>query len=131
MNPYYTVFFAPAIEAQLRVVGDILRRTGHLNQDLNQLHGRELGLAVAEGMVAFSKSINAPTTLAELPGFSEEHIERALAAAKDPQLDMKLKNMPVPLNASLVDEYMAPILEAAKTGDFSLIRIWNRLVRIL
>ncbi|NLW56845.1 MAG: iron-containing alcohol dehydrogenase [Firmicutes bacterium] len=122
MNPYYTVFFAPAIEAQLRVVGDILRRTGHLNQDLNQLHGRELGLAVAEGMVAFSKSINAPTTLAELPGFSEEHIERALAAAKDPQLDMKLKNMPVPLNASLVDEYMAPILEAAKTGDFSLIK---------
>ena len=31
---------------------------------------------------------------------------------------MKLKNMPVP-KLSLVDEYMAPILEAAKTGDFS------------
>jgi hypothetical protein len=76
-------------------------------------------------MVAFSKSINSPTTLAELPGFSEQHIERALAAAKDPQLDMKLKNMPVPLKAALVDEYMAPILAAAKTGDFSLIKNMN------
>jgi hypothetical protein len=57
-----------------------------------------------------------------LPGFREEHIHRALAAAKDPQLDMKLKNMPVPLNASLVDEYMAPILEAAKTGKFDVIK---------
>jgi alcohol dehydrogenase len=35
---------------------------------------------------------------------------------------MKLKNMPVPLNAPLGDEYMGPILEAAKTGDFSLIK---------
>ena len=73
-------------------------------------------------MVAFIKSINSPTTLAELPGFSDEHIERALKAAKDPQLDMKLKNMPVPLNASLVDAYMAPILEAAKTGKFDGIK---------
>jgi len=122
MNPYYTVFFAPAIEEKLRVIGDIFWRAGFINRNLNQLRGRELGLAVAEGMVAFCKSIDSPTTLAELPGFSEKHIERALAAAKDPQLDMKLKNMPVPLNASLVDEYMAPILAAAKTGDFSLIK---------
>lgn len=122
MNPYYTVFFAPAIEEQLRMIGEIYRRTGFVSKDLDQLYGRELGLAVAEGMVAFSKSINSPTTLAELPGFSEEHLERALAAAKDPQLEMKLKNMPVPLDASLVDEYMAPILAAAKTGDFSLIK---------
>jgi alcohol dehydrogenase len=35
---------------------------------------------------------------------------------------MKLKNMPVALTASQVDEYMKPILEAAKTGDFSLIK---------
>jgi hypothetical protein len=30
--------------------------------------------------------------------------------------------MPTPLNASLIDEYMKPILEAAKSGDFSLIK---------
>jgi len=35
---------------------------------------------------------------------------------------MKLKNMPIPLNADLIDEYMAPILEAARTGDFSVIK---------
>lgn len=122
MNPYYTVFFAPVVEKQLRLVGEIYKRYGYISVDLDKLSGRELGVAVAEGMVAFSKSINSPTTLAELPGFSDEHIERALKAAKDPQLDMKLKNMPVPLNASLVDAYMAPILEAAKTGKFDGIK---------
>jgi alcohol dehydrogenase len=30
--------------------------------------------------------------------------------------------MPVPLTAEMVDEYMGPILEAAKTGDLGLIR---------
>ncbi len=47
---------------------------------------------------------------------------RALAAAKDPQLKMKLENMPVPLTADMLDDYMAPVLQAAKTGDLSLIR---------
>ena len=122
MNPYYTVFFAPAVEDQLRAVGAIFRNHGFITKDLDQLHGRELGIAVAEGIVAFSKSIKAPTTLAELPGFEPKHIERALTAAKDPQLEMKLKNMPVPLNAALVDEYLAPILAAAQSGEFSLIK---------
>ena len=56
-----------------------------------------------------------------MPGFTDEHIERALAAAKDPQLKMKLENMPVPLTAEMVDEYMGPILRAARDGDLSLI----------
>jgi len=81
-----------------------------------------IGLVVADGMIAFSESIDMPTTLAELPGFNDEYIKRALTAAKNPQLDMKLKNMPVALNAGLIDEYMGPILEAAKTGDFSVIK---------
>lgn len=122
MNPYYTVFFAPVVQKQLRLVGDIFKRAGLITSDLEKLGGRQLGIAVAEGLIAFSKSINFPTKLTDLAGFSEEHIQRALAAAKDPQLDMKLKNMPVALNASLVDDYMAPILEAAQTGDFSLIK---------
>ena len=122
MNPYYTVFFAPVVEKQLRLVGGIFKRAGFIAADLEALQGRELGVAVAQGMVAFSRSINSPTKLSDLPGFSDGHIARALAAAKDPQLEMKLKNMPVALNAALVDEYMAPLLEAAKTGDFSLIK---------
>jgi len=122
MNPYYAVFFAPVIEDKLRIVGEIFARHGFIPEDLSSLSGRALGLAVAKGMVAFSCSIGAPTTLSELKGFSEKHIERALSAAKDPQLEMKLKNMPVPLTADLVDEYMEPILRAAATGNFDLIR---------
>jgi alcohol dehydrogenase class IV len=122
MNPYYTVFFAPAIEEKLRTVGDIFQRYGFIKKDLGSLKGRELGLTVAEGMIDYSKSVKMPTTLSELPGFNEEHIGRALAAAKNPQLDMKLKNMPVPLDASLIDEYMGPILKAAQTGDLELIK---------
>jgi alcohol dehydrogenase class IV len=122
MNPYYMVFFAPAVERQLRLVGAIFKQAGFITADLEKLSGRALGLTLAEGMLAFSQSIHSPTTLAELPGFRDEHIERALAAAKNPQLEMKLKNMPVPLSAAQVDEYMTPILMAAKTGDFNLIK---------
>ncbi len=121
MNPYYTVFFAPVVERQLQIIGNIFKEAGFISADLSELKGRQLGMAVAEGMVAFSKSIGSETKLSELKGFSDEHIQRALEAAKDPQLEMKLKNMPVPLNASQVDKYMAPILEAAKTGNFNLI----------
>jgi len=122
MNPYYTVFFAPAIEPQLKVVGRIFKKAGFISEDLDSLKGLELGTAVAQGMVAFGQSIDFPTKLADLPGFSSKHIERALEAAKNPQLDMKLKNMPLPLDASLIDQYMRPILEAARIGDFSLIK---------
>ncbi|MFA6506204.1 MAG: iron-containing alcohol dehydrogenase, partial [Treponemataceae bacterium] len=122
MNPYYMVFFSPAIEKHLQLVGGVFKKYGHIKEDITKLKGKDLGLAVAKGMVAFAKSIGAPTTLSELKGFTEKHVERALAAAKDPQLEMKLKNMPVPLTAALVDEYMGPILRAAVNGDFSLIK---------
>ncbi|HOA15234.1 MAG TPA: iron-containing alcohol dehydrogenase [Bacillota bacterium] len=122
MNPYYTVFFAPAIQDQLRVVGRIYKKYGYMEEDLDALSGRELGEAVAKAMMALGRKLNFPTTLAELPGFTQAHIDRALVAAKNPQLDMKLKNMPVPLDASSVDEYMGPILQAAATGDLSLIK---------
>jgi len=122
MSPYYTVFFAPAIEPQLRDVGAVLARVGHVKSDLSRLHGRDLGLAVAEGLLALLRSANVPVRLADVAGFTQNHIERALSAAKDPQLEMKLRNMPVPLTAAQVDEYMAPILESARTGDFKLIR---------
>jgi alcohol dehydrogenase len=45
-----------------------------------------------------------------------------LTAAKNPQLKMKLENMPVPLTAEMVDEYMGPVLEAAKTGELDGIK---------
>ncbi len=122
MNPYYTVFFAPAVQEQLRVVGRIYGKYGYMEKDAESLSGRELGVAVAEAMVRFSRFLDFPTRLSDVKGVGREHIERCLAAAKNPQLDMKLRNMPVPLHAGQVDEYMGPILEAAWTGDFGKIR---------
>lgn len=122
MNPYYTVFFAPAIEEKLREVGEIYKNPGYTSADLATLHGRDLGMAVAEAMVNLSRDIGFPTTLEEISGFTNAHIERALTAAKNPKLAMKLQNMPVPLTSEQVDEYMGPILEAARTGDFGVIR---------
>jgi alcohol dehydrogenase len=122
MNPYYAVFFAPAIEKQLRTAGGIFKKYGYISENLESLSGRELGLAVARGMAAFGKAIGAPTTLKELPKWDDRYTHKILEAARDPQLDMKLKNMPVPLTAATVDEYMGPIIRAAVSGDFSLIK---------
>jgi alcohol dehydrogenase len=123
LNPYYTVFFAEAIEAKLRPVGKIYQRAGYnCNANLEELHGRELGEAVARAMLAHARDTGFPATLAETGDFSTDHLKRALAAAKDPRLEMKLRNMPVPLEAADVEKYMRPVLEAARCGDFRLIR---------
>ncbi|MEA3345564.1 MAG: iron-containing alcohol dehydrogenase [Chloroflexota bacterium] len=122
MNPYYTVFFAPAIQDPLRLVGKIYQEAGLTTADIESLSGRQLGVAVAEAMFELAQRIGFPTRLSEVEGFTQEHIERALTAAKNPQLKMKLQNMPVPLEAAMVDEYMAPVLEAARDGDLTLIK---------
>ncbi len=122
MNPYYTVFFAPAIEAPLRTLARIYADAGLTTGDVSRLHGRDLGVAIAEAMFAFARRIGFPTRLDEVPGFTPAHIERALVAAKDPQLKMKLQNMPVPLTADRVDVYMRLILEAAVNGDLTIIQ---------
>jgi alcohol dehydrogenase len=73
-------------------------------------------------MFAFAKAIDFPTKLGEVKGFTQGHIDRALAAAKNPQLKMKLENMPIPMTAERIDDTMAPILEAAVAGDVTLIK---------
>ncbi len=122
LNPYYTVFFAPAVQEPLKLVGRIYQQAGYTEADIASLSGRPLGEAVARAMIAFEQEIGFPTRLSEVPGFSEAHIERALTAAKNPQLRMKLENMPVALTAEMVDEYMGPVLLAAKTGDLAFIK---------
>ncbi len=122
MNPYYTVFFAPAIEKPLKLVGKIYQQAGLTKTDTVNLTGRQLGIAVAEAMFEFARKIGFPTRLNEVRGFGDGHISRALSAAKSPQLKMKLQNMPVPLTAEMVDEYMGPVLEAARNGNLALIR---------
>jgi alcohol dehydrogenase len=122
MNPYYTVFFGPSIQRQLQVLGRIYAKYGLMDKPVSDLKPDELPVAVAQGMVKLAKRVGFPTTLGEISGFSREHIERALEAAKNPQLEMKLKNMPVPLTSDMIDDYMGPVLEAATTGNFSLIK---------
>ena len=73
-------------------------------------------------MINLAQRIGFPTKLEEINGFSLDHIQRALKAAKNPQLEMKLKNMPVPLNRDMIDAYMGPVLEAAAMEDFSGIK---------
>jgi alcohol dehydrogenase class IV len=119
-NVYYTVFFASKIQRQLRSLAEIFK--GYIPGDVSWLYGRELGESVAQGMINFMKSLDLPTHLSEVSGFNDYHIDKAIKAAKDPKLESKLRSMPLPLNALLVDEYIAPLLEAAKMGDISLIK---------
>ncbi len=121
VNPYYTLLFAPAIEPALHLIAQVYRKAGLFKGDPEKLHGRELGRAVAEAMLELNRRIGIPTRLADLPGFSDRHIERALQAAKDPQLKVKLENMPVPMSAETVDEYMGSVLRAARDGDLELV----------
>jgi alcohol dehydrogenase class IV len=122
LNPYYTVFFAPAVQSPLKLVAALCEHHGYAEAGSAGLEGRALGEAVANALIAFEKKIGVPSRLDDVPGFSERHIERALRAAKDPQLKMKLENMPVPLTADMVDDYMGPVLHAAATGDLAGIR---------
>jgi alcohol dehydrogenase len=126
LNPYYTVFFAPAIEPALRPVATLYHELGYMQADPSSLYGRQLGKAVANAMFSFADRIGAPKTLQEVPGFSEAHIQRALSAAKIPELGMKLRNMPVALDSSMVDEYMTPVLQAAVRGDINMIKNVSR-----
>jgi len=124
LNPYYVVLFAQAIEPQNRVVGAIFQEAGFIagDVDLEKLKGRALAQTVAEGMIAFSRRLGFPTTLKEA-GVPQEQIEVMVGAAKNPQLKMKLQNMPAPMDVERgdVDTLMRPALEAAYSGDLSLI----------
>jgi len=122
LNPYYTVLFAPVVQEQLKVAGSIFKEAGYIKEDVGKLKGRDLGLAVAKGMIAFSKDLNFPVTLKEA-GATRGHLDRMLTAAKNPQLKSKLQNMPTPMNTEKgdVERLMKPVLEAAYSGDLSLI----------
>ncbi len=135
MNPYWTVFFAPAIRRQLIKLIEVFSGYLENEKDISGIHAgnkipdkvsalpsRLLGEIAGGAMRNFLKSAEVPDRLSGVYGFKEEHIDRAILNAKNPQLEMKLKNMPVSLNACLIDKYIKPLLRAAEAGDFSLIR---------
>lgn len=63
------------------------------------------GIAVANVMLKLENSIDFPTTLSEIDGFGDLHIEHTLTATKDLQLKMKLENMPVAISSEMVGDY--------------------------
>jgi alcohol dehydrogenase class IV len=122
LNPYYTVLFSRRVQDQLSVFAEILKEAGFIKAKREGKKGRTLALMVAKGMIQFSKSLGFPVTLAEA-GVSKAHLKRMIQAAKDPQLKMKLQNMPTPMEAERgdVERLMKPTLEAAFNGDLDLI----------
>ena len=122
LNPYYTVLFAPKIQDQLALFAEILKEGGFVKTETEGKKGRDLALLVAKGMIQFSKALGFPATLAEA-GVSKGHLKRMITAAKDPQLKMKLQNMPTPMESERgdVDRLMKPTLEAAFSGNLDLI----------
>lgn len=115
MNPYYTVFYSPAVQPQLRRVAELFGAPAEAG-------GRALGEQTARLLIDLERQVGNPVRLQDVAGFTPAHIERALSAAKHPQLRMKLENMPVPLSPEQVDPYMGPVLEAAASGELSTIR---------
>jgi alcohol dehydrogenase class IV len=122
LNPYYTVLFAPKIQDQLEIFAEILRQGGFLKAKTEGKKGRALAVLVAKGMIQFARALGFPATLEEA-GVTKAHLKRMIQAAKDPQLKMKLQNMPTPMESERgdVDRLMRPTLEAAFTGNLDLI----------
>ncbi|MFO8007287.1 MAG: iron-containing alcohol dehydrogenase [Candidatus Brocadiia bacterium] len=122
LTPYYVAFFTPAIEGRVRKVGRLYAQYGYADEAaLAEASGPELGLVVGRAMAALAESVGFPVRLEQVEGFREEHIKRMLEAARDPALSSKLEGMPIAMEPDDVDRFMAPILEAARTGDFSQI----------
>ncbi len=124
LNPYYTVLFSDTIEDQNRAIAPIYQQAGYIpaDVDISSTGGRELGETLAKAMIALSRKIGFPTTLDEA-GVPAKQIDTMIDASKNPQLKMKLQNMPTPLDVEKgeIDSKMAPTLKAAFTGDLSLI----------
>ena len=123
LNPYYVVFFSSTIGNRLKDVAKIYKRAGYIDENTEILNGRELGLVVAKGMIKLSEDIGFPTRLKDVSGYTEAHKIKCLEAAKNPKLESKLQNMPIPMLNIDVDEYMGSVLKAAENGDMSEIRI--------
>ncbi len=133
-NPYILVFFAPAIESQLKLIGRIFKRAGYIDEDIEKYSGRDLSVVVAKGMIKLSEKIKFPATFGEV-GVDEEDKKRILTAAKNPQLWSKLEQAPVSLivrdsNGKVdkartednIDRYMGSLIDAIISGDFNRIK---------
>ena len=119
LNPYYTVFYSPAIQNQLEKLAPIFKP---YMPKITGTDPRSLGEAVAQAMLNFYRYIGFPVKLTQLKGYDSGLIDKILNDAKNPQLAMKLKSMPVALDPENVDQFMYPILKAAESGQLNLVK---------
>ena len=128
LNLYYALLFARVTEKQNYVLAGILQQAGYLNRSLKiaQLKNRKLAEIVIKGMLRFYKKIGFPRSL-KLAGIPREQIQIMLAEAKNPQLKMKLQNMPIPLQVDKgdIESLMAPTLQAAYLGEPKMVPDFN------
>ncbi len=134
-NPYVLVFFAPAIQPQLKLFGSIFARAGYISERVEKYSGRKLGIIVARGMLKFLEKIRFPVTFAEL-GVTADDKNRILNAVKNPQLWSKLEQAPVLLikhnnDGSIdvagtehnIDKYLGKLIDAVISGDLDSIEV--------
>ena len=126
MNPYYVVFFANTIGKRLKKVATIYKEAGYIKENITDLEGRNLGIALADGMINLAGDIGFPVRLKDVKGYSEAHKNRCLKAAKNPKLKSKLENMPVSMSASNIDQFMGSILDAAECGEIRKVKNINQ-----
>ena len=101
--------------------------------NLDQLHGKDLGVTVAEGLRKLNASLGVPPNISDL-SFTKAHADRILNAARNPALRSKFQQAPINLlvseggkvneeasNAN-IEAHLRPLIEAAETGDFSKIK---------
>jgi len=134
LNPYYAVFFAPAIREKLTKLLVIHRNyvdkenlyiLDYLEDSskgsIKDISSRKIGEILAKAMINFSLKLGFPVKLDQIKGFSDMHIDRMMGIAISPRFENRLKNMPIPLEGQMVEKYIRGVILAAKSGDFSLI----------
>lgn len=123
LQPYWGAFFTPAIPVKIKKLCAIYQKTGFLPKTvhLGAMPSPELGKTYVAALHALYRQVGFPCSLHELSGCSPAHIERMIAAAKNPQLAAKLQAMPVAVSSESVEQVMRPLLNAAYSGDLALI----------
>jgi alcohol dehydrogenase class IV len=124
LQPYYGCYFARAIPDRIRSLCKIYESLGltDLDQSLDSVDDTHLGNFYASTLINLMKQVAFPSCFNEFSGFNQNYIEKMLSAAKNPQLESKLKAMPVVFTIDHVDSEMRKILQSAMNGDLSLLK---------
>jgi alcohol dehydrogenase len=124
LQPYYGCYFARAIPDRIRSLCKIYEALGltDLDQSLDTVDNAQIGSFYASTLINLMKLVSFPSCFNEFTGFTENYIEKMLSAAKNPQLESKLKAMPVVFTVDHVDSEMRKILQSAMNGDLFLLK---------